>query len=146
MANPKDYEITGHNISVTLGTMTFTCISVTPPGATAGDQIDISTNQTTTQREYAPADLSEPSEITLTCVYRVEDTNAALALIAAGGGQTLTMVFGTCGNRSTAATITSTTAFLKSYEPQELTTNEMPTVSVTIGLNTFTASGGAKVS
>lgn len=122
---------TGHNILVSLGSLSFTCKAVTDASFEAGEPIDITTNQTTKVKAYAPPDLAEPGEITLTAVF--DPTQLATYKSNLGVIQTCTITYATCANRTSPDTNTYE-AYLKSVSPQEMTTGSQPEVQITIGL------------
>lgn len=131
----EPFLYTGHNIHVTFGTtteLTLYCKSVTDAPMEAGEPIDITTNATVGMKAYAPADLSEPGEISLTAAYRLEDRATAYAAI--GVPQDISIEYRTCNNRTTGQKLTYKNAYLKSYVPQEMSTGNMPEVQITIGL------------
>lgn len=126
------YQKTGHNISVTLGGETFLCRAVTEASFEAGEPIDITTNATTGLKAYAPADLAEPGEISLTAAFDPAKLQTYKAML--GVPSTCTITYGECPNRSETYTNTYEGAFLKSVSPQEMSTGNMPEVQITIGL------------
>ena len=126
------YLKTGHNIQVDLGGTTFLCKAVTDASFEAGEPIDITTNATTGLRAYAPADLAEPGEISLTAAFDPTQLSSYQAML--GSACTCTITYATCNNRSMGMANTYTGAYLKSVQPQEMTTGSMPEVQITIGL------------
>lgn len=138
-----DFEKTGYNIWVTFATGSaagsatiddpplFACKSVKDAGFEAGDPIDITTNATVGAREQAPADLSSPTEITLTAAYNLADRAKALKMLNVPCA--VSVEYRKCGNRPTGRKITYQGAFLSGFDPSEMSEGNQPEVSITIG-------------
>lgn len=136
-----DFEKTGYAIFVTFEKLDgdsadrvfpfFACKSVKDAGFEAGDPIDITTNATIGAREQAPADLSSPTEITLTAAYNLDDR--ALALDILNVPCIVNIEYRACGNRTRGRKVTYTGAFLSGFDPSEMSEGNQPEVSITIG-------------
>lgn len=134
-----DFEKTGYNIWVRFSDPNdvvkafplFACRSVKDAGLEAGDPIDITTNATKFAREQAPADLSSPTEITLTAAYNLQDRALAYAIL--NKPLDVTIEYLKCGNRGKSRKVTYAGAFLSGFDPQEMSEGNMPEVSITIG-------------
>lgn len=148
-----DFEKTGYNIWVTFAalegdanfptdTPLLACKSVKDAGFEAGDRIDITTNATKVAREYAPADLAETSEITLTAAYNLADRALCMNLLHVPCN--VTIEYRACKNRPVGRKITYAGAFLSGFDPSDMSEGEAPEVSLTIGLPGGTHIGDAE--
>jgi hypothetical protein len=148
-----DFEKTGYNIWVTFAAMDgdtdfpkdvplFACKSVKDAGFEAGDKIDITTNATVGAKEYAPADLSDPQDMTLTAAYNLDDRALALALL--NRPCNVSVEYRACNNRKKGRKVTYKGAFLSAYDPGDMSMGEFPEVSITIGFPGGTHIGTAE--
>lgn len=131
----QDFEYSGFGISVSFSVDTdlkLYCKSVTPPGFDAGEDIDITTNETYGAMEMAPADLGQPTDMTLTVAENLEDRAKLQA--ALGKHQAVTLTFKKTKNRAVGRTLTFADAWIRSWTPSDHTIGEQPTVEVVIGI------------
>lgn len=136
--------VSGFNIHVVFGTtsdLVLCCTSVKDPGFDSGDDIDITSNCSVGARETAPADLGAPTDLTLTARYDPEDRAKLQAAI--GVPQQITVEYRKCKNRAVGEKVVYDNAWIRSWDPQEMTIGEMPTIQVIIGIAGGTSSGDA---
>lgn len=139
-----DFQKSGFGITLTFSkdsSLKLYCTEVTPPGFDAGDDIDITTNETVGAAERAPADLGAPTDFTATAAEILEDRAKLQAMI--GLPQTITIEFKAVKNRSTAQKITFAEAWLRSWTPGTHTRGEMPTIELVFGIAGGTHTGDA---
>lgn len=139
-----DFQKSGFGITLTFSSdssLKLYCTEVTPPGFDAGDDIDITTNETVGAEERAPADLGAPTDFTATAAEILEDRTKLQAMI--GLPQTITLEFKKVKNRPTGQKITFAEAWLRSWTPGTHTRGEMPTIELVFGIAGGTHSGDA---
>lgn len=139
-----DFQKSGFGITMTFSSdssLKLYCTEVTPPGFDAGDDIDITTNETVGAEERAPADLGAPTDFTATAAEILEDREKLQAMI--GLPQTITLEFKKVKNRPTGQKITFNEAWLRSWTPGTHTRGEMPTIELVFGIAGGTHTGGA---
>lgn len=131
----QDFEYSGFGISVGFSadeTLKLYCKNVTPPGFDAGEDIDITTNETINAMEMAPADLGQPTDMTLTAAENLADRAKLQALI--GTHQEITLTFKKGKNRETGYQIKFDDAWIRSWTPSDHTIGEQPTIEIVIGI------------
>ena len=139
-----DFQKAGFGITLTFSSdpsLKLYCTEVTPPGFDAGDDIDITTNETVGAEERAPADLGAPTDFTATAAEILEDRAKLQAMI--GLPQRITIEFKAVKNRSTAQKIIFAEAWLRSWTPGTHTRGEMPTIELVFGIAGGTHTGDA---
>lgn len=139
-----DFQKSGFGITMTFSSdssLRLYCTEVTPPGFDAGDDIDITTNETVGAEERAPADLGAPTDFTATAAEILEDREKLQAMI--GLPQTITLEFKKVKNRPTGQKITFNEAWLRSWTPGTHTRGEMPTIELVFGIAGGTHTGDA---
>ena len=139
-----DFQKSGFGITLTFSSdpsLKLYCTEVTPPGFDAGDDIDITTNETVGAEERAPADLGAPTDFTATAAEILEDRAKLQAMI--GLPQRITIEFKAVKNRSTAQKIIFAEAWLRSWTPGTHTRGEMPTIELVFGIAGGTHTGDA---
>lgn len=139
-----DLQKSGFGITLTFSSdssLKLYCTEVTPPGFDAGDDIDITTNETVGAEERAPADLGAPTDFTATAAEILEDRAKLQAMI--GLPQRITIEFKAVKNRSTAQKIIFAEAWLRSWTPGTHTRGEMPTIELVFGIAGGTHTGDA---
>lgn len=139
-----DFQKSGFGITMTFSSdssLKLYCTEVTPPGFDAGDDIDITTNETVGAEERAPADLGAPTDFTATAAEILEDREKLQAMI--GLPQTITLEFKKVKNRPTGQKITFNEAWLRSWTPGTHTRGEMPTIELVFGIAGGTHTGDA---
>lgn len=141
---PEDFQKSGFGLTLTFSedpTLKLYCTEVTPPGFDAGDDIDITTNETVGAEERAPADLGAPTDFTATAAEILEDRAKLQAMI--GVPQTIEIQFKKVKNRPTGQKITFNEAWLRSWTPGTHTRGEMPTIELVFGIAGGTHTGDA---
>lgn len=139
-----DFQKSGFGITLTFSSdpsVKLYCTEITPPGFDAGDDIDITTNETVGAEERAPADLGAPTDFTATAAEILEDREKLQAMI--GLPQTITLEFKKVKNRPTGQKITFAEAWLRSWTPGTHTRGEMPTIELVFGIAGGTHTGDA---
>lgn len=139
-----DFQKSGFGITLTFSSdpsLKLYCTEVTPPGFDAGDDIDITTNETVGAEERAPADLGAPTDFTATVAEILEDRTKLQAMI--GLPQTITLEFKKVKNRPTGQKITFAEAWLRSWTPGTHTRGDMPTIELVFGIAGGTHTGDA---
>lgn len=139
-----DFQKSGFGITMTFSadsSLKLYCTEVTPPGFDAGDDIDITTNETVGAEERAPADLGAPTDFTATAAEILEDREKLQAMI--GLPQTITLEFKRVKNRNLGQKITFNEAWLRSWTPGSHTRGEMPTIELVFGIAGGTHTGDA---
>lgn len=139
-----DFQKSGFGITMTFSedsSLKLYCTEVTPPGFDAGDDIDITTNETVGAEERAPADLGAPTDFTATAAEILEDREKLQAMI--GLPQTIVLEFKKVKNRSLGQKITFNKAWLRSWTPGSHTRGEMPTIELVFGIAGGTHTGDA---
>lgn len=139
-----DIQKSGFGITMTFSSdssLKLYCTEVTPPGFDAGDDIDITTNETVGAEERAPADLGAPTDFTATAAEILEDREKLQAMI--GLPQVITLEFKKVKNRPTGQKITFNEAWLRSWTPGTHTRGEMPTIELVFGIAGGTHTGDA---
>lgn len=139
-----DIQKSGFGITLTFSSdpsLKLYCTEVTPPGFDAGDDIDITTNETVGAEERAPADLGAPTDFTATAAEILEDRAKLQAMI--GLPQRIEIEFKKVKNRSIGQKITFNEAWLRSWTPGTHTRGEMPTIELVFGIAGGTHTGDA---
>ena len=139
-----DFQKSGFGITLTFSedsSLRLYCTEVTPPGFDAGDDIDITTNETVGAEERAPADLGAPTDFTATAAEILEDREKLQAMI--GVPQQIEIEFKKVKNRSIGQKITFNEAWLRSWTPGTHTRGEMPTIELVFGIAGGTHTGDA---
>ena len=139
-----DLQKSGFGITLTFSSdpsLKLYCTEVTPPGFDAGDDIDITTNETVGAEERAPADLGAPTDFTATAAEILEDRAKLQAMI--GLPQRIEIEFKKVKNRSIGQKITFNEAWLRSWTPGTHTRGEMPTIELVFGIAGGTHTGDA---
>lgn len=128
---------TGHGATVTFGTSSysFAVTSITPPPWEV-EVLDKTQLSTTNFAEKHPGDLVDPGQATLEVLYKRDDYPTP-----GGTPETVTI---TWANEGASAADLAGTAFVVSFTPGALTTNELQTATVVVQYDggtgpTFTA-------
>ena len=122
----KDGHFTdGHGIRIVFvnGGVTVYEKNVTPGGTEGGDPIDITTNDNTAQRSFAPRTLDAPTPINLEVTYNQTDKASLEALVNTSD---------TIRTEYPDNTTEATSGWIRSVLPNQATSGEQPTANIVI--------------